>query len=368
MASPVYFARVRARSPSENKISRVRALFERAGFAGHLKPGETTAIKLHFGEAGSDGYINPVFVRQVVDKVKESGSRPFLTDTNTLYLGSRADAVDHITTAISHGFDYAVVNAPVIIADGLRGSNVTPVPVQGRHFSSVMIAGDIAAARSMIVLTHFKGHEVAGFGGAIKNLAMGCATPAGKREQHSARPTVVRDLCIGCRTCLPVCPEHAIEIDEGSALISRDRCIGCFECMTVCPEHAIDVDWETDIPSFTERMVEYAAGAVQTKQGRIGYMNFLLNITPDCDCVPWSDLAIVPDIGILASDDPVAIDAASFDLVNQQIGYPDSMLTDHFAAGEDKFAGLRCVTDGRRQVQYAEEIGLGTRAYDLIEI
>ncbi|WP_440950117.1 DUF362 domain-containing protein [Methanosphaerula subterraneus] len=368
MASPVYFARVRARSPGENKISRVRALFERAGFAGHLVPGETAAIKLHFGEAGGDGYINPVLVRQVVDKVKESGSRPFLTDTNTLYLGSRSDAVDHITTAVSHGFDYAVVNAPVIIADGLRGGNVTTVPVQGKHFSSVKIAGDIAAARSMIVLSHFKGHEVAGFGGAIKNLAMGCASPAGKREQHSARPTVVRDLCIGCQTCLPVCPQEAIGMDEGAALISKDRCIGCFECMTVCPEHAIDVDWETDIPTFTERMVEYAAGAAKTKEGRVGYMNFLLNITPDCDCVPWSDRQIVPDIGILASNDPVAIDAASFDLVNEQIGFSDSMLTDHFAAGEDKFTGLRCVTDGRRQVQYAEEIGLGTRAYDLIEI
>lgn len=368
MASPVYFARVRARSPGENKISRVRALFERAGFARHLLAGETTAIKLHFGEAGSDGYINPVLVRQVVDKVKESGSRPFLTDTNTLYLGSRADAVDHITTAISHGFDYAVVNAPVIIADGLCGCNVTQVPVTGKHFSSVKIAGDIAAARSMIVLSHFKGHEVAGFGGAIKNLAMGCASRVGKREQHSARPMVVEDLCVGCQTCLPVCPEEAIRIDGGSALISRDRCIGCFECMTVCPEHAIDVDWETDIPLFTERMVEYAAGSVQNKKGRVGYMNFLLNITPDCDCVPWSDQAIVPDIGILASDDPVAIDAASFDLVNEQIGFSGTMLTDHFAAGEDKFTGIRCVTDGRRQIEYAEELGLGSPLYDLIEI
>ena len=157
--------------------------------------------ELHFGEKGNDSFISPVYVRQVVEKVKEAGALPFVTDTNTLYLGSRSNAVDHITTAIHHGFDYAVIGAPVIIADGLSGRNVSPVVINKKHFATVAIAGDIVAADSMIVMTHFKGHEVAGFGGALKNLAMGCAPPQGKRAQHQAKPFSLRDNCTVCGKC-----------------------------------------------------------------------------------------------------------------------------------------------------------------------
>ncbi len=188
MKSPVYFASLRAHSDQECTTAKVRRLFERAGFEKLIAPHDKTALKLHFGEMGNDGFISPVYVRQVVEKVKECGALPFLTDTNTLYLGSRSNAVEHITTAILHGFDYAVTGAPVIIADGLSGKNIAKVEIGKKHFSTVTIAGDIAAADSMIVLSHFKGHIVSGFGGAIKNLAMGCAPPEGKRAQHNARP------------------------------------------------------------------------------------------------------------------------------------------------------------------------------------
>jgi uncharacterized Fe-S center protein len=157
-------------------------------------------------------------------------------------------------------------------------------------------------------------------------------------------------------------------IKKEKSVIDQDLCIGCFECMHVCPEHAIDINWETEIPVFMERMVEYAYGAVKAKKGKVGYMNFLIRITPDCDCFPFSDTPIVPDIGILASKDPVAIDAASYDLVNQQTGFTDSLLTSHHHQGGDKFKGVHAQTDGYRQLKYAEEIGMGNRAYDLIRI
>jgi uncharacterized Fe-S center protein len=368
MASPVYFANLRSRDEKTSTVAKVCALFDCAGFASAISPGDKTAIKLHFGELGNDSYISPVFVRQVVDKVKACGGLPFLTDTNTLYRGSRANAVDHITTAILHGFDYAVAGAPLIIADGLTGRNFVRVPVNGRHFTDVAIAGDIASAQSMIVLTHFKAHMVSGFGGAIKNLAMGCAPPGGKREQHKAYPFTIPERCTACGKCTAACPKDAITIRDKKSAIDRNLCIGCFECMTVCPERAIDVDWATEIPKFVERMVEYAAGAVRGKEGRIGYMSFLTRITPDCDCVPWSDAAIVPDIGILAAKDPVAIDAAAYDLVNAQTGILDTELHSHHAKGADKFSGVWKDTDGLRQIRHAEELGLGSGRYELIRI
>ncbi|HOX34801.1 MAG TPA: DUF362 domain-containing protein [Methanoregulaceae archaeon] len=368
MKSPVYFASLRARDEKTSTVAKIRTLFDRAEFASLVEKGDRTAIKLHFGETGNDSYISPVFVRQVVDRVVSCGARPFLTDTNTLYLGSRSNAVDHITTAILHGFDYAVAGAPVIIADGLAGRNITRVPVSGKHFKTVAIAGDIAAAQSMIVLTHFKCHMVSGFGGAIKNLGMGCAPPAGKREQHKAYPFTIPENCTACGKCTTACPKEAITIRDTKSCIDRSLCIGCFECMTVCPEHAIDIDWETEIPKFIERMVEYAEGAVMGKKDRVGYMSFVTRITPDCDCVPWSDTPIVPDIGILASKDPVAIDAAAFDLVNKQAGFDASALHAHHEAGGDKFRGTWENTDGYLQVRYAEERGLGSGTYELIPI
>ena len=296
------------------------------------------------------------------------GTLPFLTDTNTLYRGTRSNAVEHIRTAILHGFDYAVAGAPVIIADGLNGKNVRRVEIQKKHFTEVSIAGDIAAADSMIVLSHFKGHITSGFGGAIKNLGMGCAPREGKRAQHNARPFTIPEKCSGCAACMKVCPEKAICVQKKKSVINQELCIGCFECMHACPDHAIDINWEMEVPQFIERLVEYAYGAVVGKENKIGFMNFLIRITPDCDCSPYSDAPIVPDIGILASKDPVAIDAASFDLVNQQQGYTDSLLTAHHHKGGDKFKGVHAQTDGYRQVQYAEEIGLGSIDYNLVRI
>jgi uncharacterized Fe-S center protein len=231
----------------------------------------------------------------------------------------------------------------------------------------VKIASDIVEADALIVMSHFKAHMLAGFGGAIKNLAMGCAPPSGKKEQHTARAIVNEELCTGCGRCEEICPEGAVSINQTSR-VDRTRCVGCGECMTVCPVTAVEFDWTVDIPLFVERMTEYAMGAMQQKQGKVGFYNFLLNITPDCDCVPWSDMPIVADIGILASRDPVALDHASYDLVNAEPGFSSSALHDHINRGEDKFRGIWNQTDGYRQIEYGASIGLGNASYRLIEV
>ncbi|MDR3565240.1 MAG: DUF362 domain-containing protein [Negativicutes bacterium] len=366
MSSKVYFANLRARTNRTNKISKIKNLFDSAGFSDLIQQGDLTAIKLTFGERGSDGFISPVFVRQVVDKVKEKGANPFLTDTNTLYSGSRHNAVDHLLTALEHGFDYTVTGAPIIIADGLCSESVTEVQIDKKHFSRVKLAKDIVSADSAIVLSHFKGHEMAGFGGAIKNLAMGGAPAVGKKEQHASKIIVDQDKCVGCGRCAEICPEQAAVITEKKAHIALDKCIGCGECMTVCPVKAIGMDWNTDLKDMLERMTEYGYGFAKSHEKRIGYINFLLNITPDCDCASWSDAPIVPDIGFLASTDPVAIDQASFDLVNKQLGFAGTLLSANWEAGADKFQGLRSHIDAAVQLRYGEEIGLGSRDYELI--
>lgn len=368
MVSDVYFAPTRATNPGQSKASQVRNLFEAAGFADLIREGDLTAVKLHFGERGCDTYVSPVFVRQVVDEVKTGGGRPFLTDTATLYGGSRRDAVGHLLTAIEHGFDYSVAGAPLIIADGLRGENSVEVEIGKKHIKQAKIAGDVAAADSMIVVSHFKGHCMAGFGGAIKNLGMGCASPSGKADQHYAsKPTVAEDKCKGCGRCVHICPKSAAVLEGGKARIDPQCCVGCGACLGACPEEAIDLDWDK-MPGFIERIVEYAFGAVSGKSERVGFINFVINVTPECDCLPWSDASIVPDVGILASKDPVAIDAASLDLVNAQQGFVTSALQSHHGKGEDKFRGLWPKVDANHQISYGEAIGLGTSKYRLIEI
>jgi len=364
----VFFTDLRARSASKNRTAKIKKLFEAAGFDQIVNRGDLTAIKVHFGERGCDTHISPTYVRTVVERIKARGGLPFVTDTNTLYSGSRHNAVDHLLTAVEHGFDYAVLGAPVLIADGLDSTNGIDVPLAGKHFSSVKIAGDIVRAGSMLVLSHFKGHELAGFGGAVKNLAMGCATRAGKRDQHCIRFQVEPKKCIGCGECVRVCPVQAASLTDKKAGIDKSVCIGCGECLTVCPKKAMFIDWHTEIVPFMERLVEYARGAVTGKEDRVGFINFLVNVTPDCDCAAWSDAPIVPDIGFLASKDPIALDKACLDLVNAQAGCPDCKLEAGHEAGADKFTALWKWTRGDVTFTHGQAVGLGTPRYELIRL
>ncbi len=369
MSSEVYFTNMRARS-GLSLVDKVGALFDAAGFGKLMSEGDLVAVKLHVGEPGNIAYIRPPLVRRVVDKVKEAGARPFLTDCNTLYVGMRSDAVNHMVAALENGFSYATVRAPFIVADGLTGHEHVKVPVDGVHLKEVRIGAAIAHADALIAVSHFKGHEATGFGGAIKNLGMGCASRSGKQEQHSdLKPLVRADRCTGCGRCARWCPAGAIAVGEDHrARIDEKLCIGCAECTITCNSRAIRIRWEEGREgSLQERMAEYALGVVKPKEGKCGFVNFVMNVSPQCDCYGWNDAHIVPDIGMLASTDPVALDAACADLVNGAEALPDSAVG-RAARGADKLAMLYPGVDWTVQLRHAERIGLGTRAYSLINV
>jgi len=368
MAAAVYFLDLRA-DYRENRLERIGRLLEQVPFHRPLPRNGLVAVKIHFGEKGNTGFVKPIYLRPITDKVREWGGRPFLTDTTTLYVGSRSDAAAHLVTALENGFSYTVVGAPLMIADGLKGKSAVKVAIAGKHFRTVSMAADIVEADALIGVAHFKGHELSGFGGTLKNLGMGCASREGKLNQHSRlSPKVVRKQCIGCGECLLHCPARAVILEKGKARIEPKRCLGCGSCIVSCPQQAVRIRWDPSMEIFQEKMVEYALGVLQGKEGRTIFLNFLTDITPACDCLNHSDRPIVPDIGILASSDPVAVDQAAVDLVNGQPGNRDSQLTGNYLPGEDKFRGVYPQVDWRIQLAYAEELGLGSRRYELIPL
>lgn len=365
MDSIVYFMNLRA-SLKENLLEKLNRLIMKAGLFDVVRKKDLVAVKIHFGERGNIAFIHPVFVRRIIEVIKNEGGVPFLTDANTLYAGTRSDAPTHLITAIENGFAYSVAGAPIIIADGLRGKTETAVTIDMKRFKVAYIATEIVQADSLISLAHFKGHELSGFGGTIKNIGMGCASRKGKMAQHSTlTPKIKKKKCVGCGDCLPHCSQQAITIVDEKAVISESVCVGCGECILVCPNSAIEVQWNQSIPVFLENMVEYTAGVLKNKTGKSLFMNFLTNVSPACDCYPMNDAPIVRNIGIVASKDPVAIDQASVDLVNQEQGLPDSCLTPTPGPGEDKFKRIYPKVDWEIQLDYAEKLGLGRRSYRL---
>ncbi len=368
MLSKVYFVPRRANSHKESLPKKVKILFEKASFAKIIEKDEKVAVKLHFGEKGGTAFIHPVLVRQVLDKIKEENSLPFLTDTNTLYAGKRANSIDHLQTAVENGFSFATMQTPIIIADGLIGRSFQEVEIGLKHFEQVKIADEIIYADAMLVLSHVKGHMLTGFAGALKNLGMGCGSRGGKQMMHSTVKPKVGDECVLCGYCLNWCLTEAITLAEKKVVIDSAKCTGCGECTVTCPEKAIKIRWKSETSDVMERMIEFAYGAVKNKKGKVGYINFCLNVTPDCDCASWSDAPIVSDVGILASLDPVAIDQASLDLINKQQGLYGTRLKNSFKSGEDKFKDIFPEIDSSIQLAYAEKIGLGNRKYELIVI
>jgi uncharacterized Fe-S center protein len=367
-ASKVYFADLRA-SSKENLLTKFVRLADMLDLKGIIPPRGLVAIKLHFGEKGNTAFIRPVFIRRIVDRVRALGASPFLTDSNTLYAGTRGNSVAHLHTAIENGFAFSVVNAPVIIADGLRGASSRAVRINRPIFRSAYIGKEIVESDALISVAHFKGHELSGFGGTIKNLGMGCASRKGKLEQHSGlSPAVDRDKCVACGDCVKHCAHSALSIRDERAAINPGKCVGCGECILICPNGAINIQINADTVLFQKKMVEYALAVLKGKRGRAAFVNFLTQISPACDCYGHNDAPIVQDLGILASRDPLAIDQASVDMVNRRQALENTCLTSHRGPGEDKFRGLYPDIDWTVQLDYAEEMGLGERSYELVDI
>lgn len=368
MTSNVYFIDMRA-TIKENFIGKIGRLMQTAGLSTIIENRDLTAVKIHFGEMGNAAFIRPVYVRKVVEMVKQAGGVPFLTDANTLYAGTRSDAPHHLSTAIANGFAYAVVQAPLIIADGLRGKNEIAVAIHQKRFESVYIGTDIVEADALISVAHFKGHELSGFGGTIKNVGMGCASRKGKLAQHSGlSPKISGEQCIGCGECMQHCSQQAIAMVDEKARIDDEACIGCGECILICPNEAVTVQWSRSIPVFLENMVEYTLGVLKGKPHKAFFINFITDVSPACDCYPANDAPIVKNIGVVASTDPVAIDQASVDLVNAEPALAGSRLATNTAAGEDKFKGIYPQVDWEIQLDYAEKLGLGGRTYELVKL
>ncbi len=368
MESKVFFIDFRT-TARENIYGKLDRLFDQSGLSEVFTERELVAVKLHFGELGNTAFIRPLYLRRIVEYIKNKGGSPFLTDSNTLYAGTRSDSPSHMKTAVQNGFAYSVVDAPVIIADGLRGKSETAVKIDQKNFKKAYIASEIEAADSLVSVAHFKGHELSGFGGTLKNLGMGCASRKGKLAQHSTvAPFVKQKKCEGCNDCLAHCSQNAITITDEKAKINGKKCIGCGECILICPNEAVQIKWDQSVPIFLENLVEYTYGVLKNKKGKTLYFNFITDVSPACDCINYSDSPIVRDIGIVASTDPVAIDQASVDLVNGEAALPNTSLKTNREAGEDKFKGLYSYVDWEIQLDYSEKIGLGKRKYDLVNI
>ncbi len=382
MKSRVFFADVRARKSGEAVTRKVERLFDAADVADVIDRGDIVALKVHFGERDNLRGLRPQLVRVIVNRVKDAGGRPFVTDTNGCgyWRGKlRMDSITHLQIAAENGFIPETVGAPITIADDVKGLHGTWLKVNGLHFKRVNVAHDIADADALIVISHFKGHPQAAFGGALKNLGMGCGTKYSKARCHwDSVPQVKEEKCDGCGNCIPVCPFDAISLVNGKAVVDAEKCwIGDQACQAVCDKNAL---WLTPTSNrnLSERFVDVAAAVVgRIGKNKIGYFNFLTDVTAHCDCFDFGDLPMVPDIGFLAAKDPVAIDKASVDLVNAAPTIKGS-IAEEIKPSEDKLNLItpqmqiwhkrKEPTDWRWQIEAAKKLGLGTDNYQLIKI
>lgn len=366
--SKVYFWNLRASRKMPYDL-RIKKLLKQLELGAMLEPGMLTAVKVHFGEGGTTGFVSPLWLKPVVDFIRKAGAKPFLTDTNTLYIGNRGEAVSHHLQAAAHGFDPNVVGAPVIIADGIKSRNERVISYEGNALSEFYLAGDIVDCDFLVNISHFKGHELAGFGGALKNMAMGCATRQGKMRQHCGLgPKVELKHCVGCADCVKVCAPGALVMDDEKVSLDLEKCVGCASCFLVCKTGALQIDWKTDVKEFLKRMMEYAGAVMSLKKDVSVHINYVFNVTPDCDCPGFSDAPVCPDIGILASLDPVALDQACLDLVDQAQPVFPSKLPADIRPGDHKFGLIHPKTQGPFSLLYAQELGMGSTDYELVTI
>jgi len=371
--SKVYFTDFRA-LPGTNLQKKLEKLMKKAGIENINFENKFVAIKIHFGEPGNLAYLRPNYAKTVADVVKELGGKPFLTDCNTLYVGQRKNALDHLEAAYENGFSPFSTGCHVIIADGLKGTDDVEVPVEGGEYvKNAKIGRAIMDADVFISLNHFKGHEAAGFGGALKNIGMGCGSRAGKMEQHrSGKPSVDLEKCKKCHLCAKNCAHGAITFDNnGKANIDHNKCVGCGRCLGACNFDAIYNNNTHANELLNKKMAEYTKAVLD---GRPSFhINLVLDISPYCDCHAENDLPILPDIGMFASFDPVALDQACADACNAQKPIQGSLLDNNmqskdFEDHHDHFKNTTPQSEWRSCLEHAEKIGVGTRKYEIIKV
>lgn len=364
--SKVYFTNLRATS-DQNLLQKLAMLVKKAGIESIDFQKKYTAIKIHFGEPGNLAFLRPNYAKVIVDIIKQQSGKVFLTDCNTLYVGRRKNALDHLDSAYENGFSPFSTGCHAIIADGLKGTDEALVPVDGDYVKEAKIGRAIMDADIFISLTHFKGHESTGFGGAVKNIGMGCGSRAGKMEMHSSgKPHVDTPLCIGCRRCMHNCAHDAIKMVEHKAQIDHDKCVGCGRCIGVCPEDAVQPASDESNDILNKKMAEYTLAVLK---GRPHFhISLVMDVSPYCDCHSENDLPIIPDVGMFASFDPIALDRACADACNRQPVLPGSRLSELPHNHQDHFHNNHPETNWESQLTHSEKLGIGTQDYELIEV
>lgn len=355
MKSRVYFLPVSNSDNIRVITEKLKKLLKESRILDFIRKDYKVAVKMHFGEEGNTGYVKPEYVRIILNGISAKGATAFLIDTNTLYRGRRTNSKDHLEIANEHGFTKEITAADVVIPDDTEKENTIDIKIDQKFVRTAKLVRLFVDADAIIAISHFKGHIMAGFGGALKNLGMGCATREGKLMQHSdISPIVYENKCVGCGECEKVCPAGAIRIQNNKSVINSLKCIGCASCIAACPHVAIDVQWESGGAILQEKMIEYVWALLKGKK-KVAFFNFAIKITKECDCIAKDDPRVAPDIGILASVDPVSIDKASLDLVSK-------------VCGRNIFKELHPNRDGTKQLRYAYELGLGNLEYELIEL
>ncbi len=352
----VLFKALAKQSTLRERISAMAAILQNTGLPDAFFAREKVAVKIHVGERKNNTFVAPEVIKQAVQWIKNKGGLPFLTETSTLYKGARSHAIDHLIHAFNHGFTYGKIGAPFIMADGLLGNSEIEVAIPGQIYRSVLIAREVETADALVAVSHATGHMVSGLGACIKNLGMGLASRMGKMRQHSSiKPSIKPELCTLCRLCIKWCPEDAIIEKNGNAFIIEENCTGCGECLAVCGFDAVAYNWGVGSKELQKRMAEHALGVIINKKNKCLFINVLADMTKDCDCLAKLQQPIMPDIGILASLDPVAVDQATLDLTKKYNGVN---------LGKKSFPAL----DPTVQLAHAENITMGSREYELHEI
>ncbi len=356
MKSRVYFIKVSDADDLEARKAKLTHLLDKSSLLDFIGKSEKVALKLHFGEDGNTGFVKPEYVREVCSRIIKKQASPLLSDTNTLYRGRRLTTEEHTKLAYEHGFTRDATGADLIIADDKKEGGTTDIKINQKFIRVAKIATFFCQADAIVGLAHFKGHMMTGFGGALKNLGMGCASRDGKLAQHSdISPFVIIDNCTGCGACENVCPAQAISLIDKKSHLDPKKCIGCASCIAACKYNSIEINWESGGSTIQEKMVEYTKAVLLGKEKKAAFINFAVKITKECDCLAKDDPKISPDVGILAAYDPVSIDKASYDLVIE-------------ACGKDIFKEEHPNRDSLKQLRYAAEIGLGDLEYELAVI